>query len=133
MYVASLVSYDIITSTKMFYEYQGLMGHKAQVLEMLITEVQEALKRCNIAKTEIMNDLKQMKCKVLTENDNLVTEEDMTSEFTNRINAEFEAVEFGVQVMRAGSQPTSFQQNTYGSLLQRTTKSSRSVTALQSR
>lgn len=34
--------------------------------------------------TDIIDDLKKMRCKVFVEDDNLVTEEDITSKFTNR-------------------------------------------------
>lgn len=94
-----LITYDIIPSIEMFYEYQGLMGHKARVIERLVTEVKEALKSCNIVVSDVMNDLKHMGCKVLTMDDSLMTEEDMTSTLTDRLHVEFELDGFGVQVL----------------------------------
>ena len=55
-YLDVLIVYDIAPSLDMFYEYQGLMGHKAQVMEKLLTKLQGALEGCHAREMLIMND-----------------------------------------------------------------------------
>ena len=45
-------------SLDMFYEYQGIMGHKALLMEKLLMKVREALESCQVVEIEIMDDLK---------------------------------------------------------------------------
>ena len=66
----TLIACDIIPSFDMFYKYQGLLGHKEQVLGQLLTKLQRALEGYQAMEMEIMNDLEKMGCKVLTEHDN---------------------------------------------------------------
>ena len=71
------ISYDIIPSPNIFYGYQGLMVHKAQVMEKLLTKLQGALKGYQAVEMEIMSNLRHMGCKVLTRDDNLFMEEEI--------------------------------------------------------
>ena len=41
-----LITYKVIPSMNIFYEYQGLMGHKMQAIEKLLRKTQEAVKNC---------------------------------------------------------------------------------------
>ena len=81
----ALIACDTIPSSHMFYVYQGLMGHK-EVLGKLLTKLQGALEGYQIVETEIMCDLEQMGCNVCIEHDNLFIEEEMTSEYTDKVN-----------------------------------------------
>ena len=64
------------------------MSHREETMEKLLTKLQAALEDCQSIETEIMYNLDQMGCNVLTEHDNLVTEEEITSKHTIRVNAD---------------------------------------------
>lgn len=57
------------------------MFMKEETLGKLLTKLQAALEDCQSIETKVMCNLEQMGCNVLTEHDNLVTKEEMTSEY----------------------------------------------------
>lgn len=57
------------------------------------------LEDCQSIETNIMYNLEQMGCNVLTEHDNLVTKEEITLEYTVRVNVDLDSEEFGSHTM----------------------------------
>ena len=53
-----LITYKVIPSMDIFYEYRGLMGYKPQVVKKHLTKVQGSLQSYQEVEMEIMNDLR---------------------------------------------------------------------------
>lgn len=53
-----LITYDIFPSLDIYYEYQGLVGHKAQLMENILTKIKRAQERFQAIEMEIMGDLR---------------------------------------------------------------------------
>ena len=75
------------------------MGYKEEMLRKLIRKLQAALEDYHSIEIETMCNLEQMEWQVLTERDNLVTMEEMTLEYTVKVNANLDSEEFRSHTM----------------------------------